>query len=58
MFSQDSRKSAVSYLEGQMSVYFNLKKTPKYINKLKTLSIALFQTKAKANTTKPSNDNF
>lgn len=39
-----------------MSVYFNLKRTAKYVNKLKTLSIALFQTKAKANTTKkPSN---
>lgn len=35
-----------------MSVYFNLKRTAKYINKLKTLSIALFQTKTKGNITK------
>lgn len=56
--SQDLRKSTVSSLKGQMYVYFNLKRTAKYVNKLKTLSIALFQTKAKANTTKTLNIYF
>lgn len=34
--SQDLRKSPVSSLEAQMSVYFNMKRTPKYVKKLKT----------------------